>query len=91
MINHEFFKAVLGYTLISVSIFGIVLSLNYLFSWGWFEDGFSITTRGGLFLDNEGGSYTKGKAIDITSGIFTFYGLCAIAGCLILTNSNRKN
>ena len=91
MINHDILKTIVGYTLISISIFGFLLALNYLFSWGWFEGGFSIPTRAkSLLLDDAGGYYSKGEPINITSGVFIFYGLCAIAGCLLLAKSNRN-
>ena len=68
-------KMILGYILISFSIFGGFVSLTFLFDLGWIHGDFIFFGRG-----NAGGA----------SNTPIFYGLSAIAGAMLLASINKE-
>lgn len=75
MKNIEKTKMILGYILISFSIFGGFVSLTYLFDLGWIHYDF-------LFF----GPTSDGGA----SNTPIFYGLSAIAGAMLLASVTKE-
>ena len=75
MKNIEKTKMILGYILISFSIFGGVVSLTYLFDLGWIHDDFLLF----------GTSHAGGA-----SNTPVFYGLSAIAGAMLLASVTKE-
>lgn len=75
MKNMEKTKMILGYILISFSIFGGFVSLTYLLDLGWIQGDF-------LFF----GPWSKGGA----SNTPIFYGLSAIAGAMLLASVTKE-